>query len=249
MPGVTHTQTMTATRECRKCGERRPDEEFARDRSKPSGFKSSCKPCDRAKSAAYYAANRDRELADDKVRGKARYDDGGGRERKAASYAADRLRAVEIYGGCCVGCGSQTGLEFDHVENNGTEHRKGETTAQMFRRIARSGERLPDFPLRLLCFACHRGPGVDSDAPRPTANAAAVARSLAALKLTDEFAAVACLAETYALQLDQANGDVGIVRELGPKLLDVLKALGATPATGIKAAIAEPRSKLSRFSA
>lgn len=241
----------TATRECRKCGERRPETEFARDRSKPSGYKSSCKPCDRAKSAAYYAANRERELANDSERHKRTYHERGGREKRAETYAADRARAVEIYGGVCVGCGSQTGLEFDHVENNGTEHRRGENTAQMFRRIARSGSRLSDFPLRLLCFSCHRGPGVDSDAPRPTTNATAVARTLAALDLPDEFAAVACLAETYAMQIDSAHGDPGIVREIGPKLLDALKALGATPATGATKAppAAAPRSKLDRFSA
>jgi hypothetical protein len=38
-------------------------EEFARDRSKASGYKSHCKDCDNAKSKRYYAANGERVRA------------------------------------------------------------------------------------------------------------------------------------------------------------------------------------------
>ena len=48
---------------CSKCGEALPVEEFARDRSKASGYKGFCKACDNAKSRRYYEANRERKLA------------------------------------------------------------------------------------------------------------------------------------------------------------------------------------------
>jgi hypothetical protein len=38
---------------CSKCGEELPVEEFARDRTKASGYKSFCKACDNAKSRRY----------------------------------------------------------------------------------------------------------------------------------------------------------------------------------------------------
>jgi hypothetical protein len=47
---------------CYRCGETKPVEEFARDRSKASGRKSLCKACDNAKSKDYYAANRERVI-------------------------------------------------------------------------------------------------------------------------------------------------------------------------------------------
>ena len=48
---------------CPRCGGTFPLEQFARDAHKPGGRKSLCKPCDRAKARAYYAAHRDRVLA------------------------------------------------------------------------------------------------------------------------------------------------------------------------------------------
>jgi hypothetical protein len=48
---------------CYRCGTERPLDEFARDASKASGRKGLCKSCDNAKSADYYARNRDRVIA------------------------------------------------------------------------------------------------------------------------------------------------------------------------------------------
>jgi hypothetical protein len=41
-------------RRCSGCGQWLPVDAFSIDRSRPSGRKSRCKVCDRAKSAAYY---------------------------------------------------------------------------------------------------------------------------------------------------------------------------------------------------
>jgi hypothetical protein len=48
---------------CPRCGAERELEEFARDASKASGYKSFCKACDRVKSRRYYGQNRERKLA------------------------------------------------------------------------------------------------------------------------------------------------------------------------------------------
>jgi hypothetical protein len=48
---------------CPRCGDQVPLEEFARDRSKASGYASRCKACDREKARRYYEANRERKLA------------------------------------------------------------------------------------------------------------------------------------------------------------------------------------------
>ena len=48
---------------CSKCGDELRLEDFARDRTKASGYKGFCKACDNAKSRRYYEANRERSLA------------------------------------------------------------------------------------------------------------------------------------------------------------------------------------------
>jgi hypothetical protein len=57
------TKGVNDGRKCPRCGELRNIGEFALDPSKASGRKSLCKPCDAAKSRAYYAANRERVIA------------------------------------------------------------------------------------------------------------------------------------------------------------------------------------------
>lgn len=53
---------------CYRCGRPFNPDQFTRDTSKSSGFKSICKPCDSAKGRAYYAANRERVLQRAKAR-------------------------------------------------------------------------------------------------------------------------------------------------------------------------------------
>ena len=53
---------------CYRCRRFLPVEAFAADKSKASGRKSICRACDRAKSRAYYVANRERKIAAVKAR-------------------------------------------------------------------------------------------------------------------------------------------------------------------------------------
>ena len=50
-------------RRCYRCERELEPRDFPRDASKGSGFKSICKRCDNEKAKAYYAANRERQLA------------------------------------------------------------------------------------------------------------------------------------------------------------------------------------------
>lgn len=77
----------------------------------------------------------------------------------AKKYAAARATALAIYGGQCMECGSTDQLEFDHVDNDGGDHRAVESQPKMIRRIAKLGRPISDYHIRLLCRPCHRGPG------------------------------------------------------------------------------------------
>ncbi|MGC4940953.1 hypothetical protein [Kribbella sp. DT2] len=131
------------TKTCTKCKRTLPTVEFARDASKRCGFKSICKGCDRAKAGAYYRANRDRRRAYWQAK----------RDEMSAAYFV--LRAVRIYGGQCIECGSVEDLEFDHVDNNGAAHREVETLQAVLRRIVRTGQPITDYRLQLLCKRHH----------------------------------------------------------------------------------------------
>ena len=71
-------------------------------------------------------------------------------------YARMTARSAQIYGGQCEWCASTRSLEFDHVNGDGDEHRKAESSVSMKRRIVRTGRRLDDVSLRLLCAPCHK---------------------------------------------------------------------------------------------
>jgi hypothetical protein len=118
---------------CPRCRAFKPVGEFATDRSRKFGYATKCRACDAAAHRARYVPSEAR-----------------------AARVADRSRAIEIYGGVCAMCGSTDDLEFDHVDRNGQDHRTVETPLQMVRRIARTGERLTDYRLRLLCRPDHR---------------------------------------------------------------------------------------------
>jgi predicted RNA-binding Zn-ribbon protein involved in translation (DUF1610 family) len=72
MPTTQNTIRNAETYRCTECGLNRPVQDFYRDRSKASGHRSLCKPCDLAKSRAYYRANFEDQLAKAKVRNERR---------------------------------------------------------------------------------------------------------------------------------------------------------------------------------
>ncbi|HEX5374632.1 MAG TPA: hypothetical protein VFW48_00575 [Solirubrobacterales bacterium] len=63
LPVLDNSQAAAGKARCYRCGESKPVSEFAKDRSKASGYKSICKDCDRAKSRRYYTENGERVRA------------------------------------------------------------------------------------------------------------------------------------------------------------------------------------------
>lgn len=99
----------------------------------------------RDESHAYYVANR--------VKHQQRY-----RANAAAIKQRNqqtRADAIAIYGGCCVICEATEKLEFDHVNNDGEQHRTIESHHMMLRRIVKAGARITDYELQLLCRHHH----------------------------------------------------------------------------------------------
>lgn len=101
---------MTDHFRCPKCGETKPRDEFYGVR-KRSGW---CKTCARTKSAAYYAANREKQLAAHRVWVR------DNRERIAAHRAKsaygiplDEYEQLMREGKCAI-CGSTERLRIDH---------------------------------------------------------------------------------------------------------------------------------------
>jgi len=141
-------EAQAAMRRCYGCTEAKPLDEFSCDRSKPGGRSYQCKSC----KSAYQASPERREQ-------RRQYRYGDGQEavlaEKRRYNARVRQHAVDIYGGACAVCGATDGLEFDHANGDGAEHRKAESTKSMLLRIHRTGKRLEDVELALLCSRHH----------------------------------------------------------------------------------------------
>lgn len=141
----------TGSKRCTKCGENKPLTKFSRDKSKLSGFKSTCKECGRDASRQYRAANPDKSSVDsrryraansekareyarryraanlEKVRESNRQyiEANPEKHRDRARQTFDRLRAevFDHYGRACVCCGAADDLTIDHVNGDGGRHR------------------------------------------------------------------------------------------------------------------------------
>lgn len=149
---------MTQSKQCSVCATVKPLEDFSPVKNRrPGATKARCRACDNEYAKRYYRANRDKCIERTTEYAKTYYPQN--RDRLLAEgkdkRAALRSAAIEVYGGCCVLCGSIEGLEFDHVNDDGAEHRKTEDGNSMVIRIARSGKPIEDFDLRLLCKPCH----------------------------------------------------------------------------------------------
>ncbi len=145
---------VNATKRCPRCKTFKPEGQFARNARAADGLQAWCRDCCNAHAKSWYAANRAGVRRNQKV-----YRDANRPSlltRQRAYNEQVRLEAVAVYGGECAVCGSRADLEFDHVNNDGREHRKTETPQAMFRRIARAGARLTDWDLQLLCPDHHR---------------------------------------------------------------------------------------------
>ena len=123
--------------QCPKCGETKPRDEFYGIK-KRSGW---CKPCTRERSAAYYAANKDK-ARDAHRRWVADNPERVARHKAKATYGLsddeyDRIMASS----CCAICGALHDLVIDHCHATGRSRGR-------------------------LCHSCNKGLGFFRDDPR-----------------------------------------------------------------------------------
>ncbi len=84
--------------------------------------------------------------------------------RKKTNLYHLRLKTIEAYGGACRCCGEdyEVFLEFDHVNNDGKEHRAliGSGGWNLYKWLERNG--YPDM-IQLLCSNCHQAKTKNQD--------------------------------------------------------------------------------------
>lgn len=127
-----------ATKQCSKCGNVKPLDQFTRDRAKRDGHRNSCRDCEHERDRQRYQADREAKLGYQK-----RYyqehtaerlgyawlyrEDNServkGRERRY--YEGLRAAVYNHYGYVCAcpGCGATEDLTIDHVNGDGASHR------------------------------------------------------------------------------------------------------------------------------
>jgi hypothetical protein len=98
-------------------------------------------------------------------RGKAKYNACPHKQTvELTRYRKRRLRCIAHYGSKCVCCGEDNWafLEFDHVNNDGSKHRKESGYSSLVRWIVKNG-----FPptIQLLCSNCNKAKGLYGSCP------------------------------------------------------------------------------------
>jgi hypothetical protein len=128
---------------------------FSPDRHRPTGRANRCRRCD-AKRYRKRRADQGHIVRPHLV---SRVVGRTTAETLRSTRARHRDRAVQVYGGDCVWCGSTDDLQFDHINNDGKAHRAVESGQVWERRISRSGRPDDQWEIQLLCQPCHSGPG------------------------------------------------------------------------------------------
>lgn len=129
---------------CPRCDTTKSSNEFYKNRSRPNGHGIYCKLCERLVSGPYQKS--DEGLAKARARARRR-----------------RENVLELLGGKCVCCNEDTYefLQFDHINNDGAEHRKelgrsNLNTADVLRRITE---------FQILCANCNFAKGMYGTCP------------------------------------------------------------------------------------
>lgn len=177
---------MLLEKTCSKCGQTLPVKSFSYDRHKKGGRRNFCKECDAEKVRQYRVDHPEQvRLAGrnwqrnnkDKVRASTKRWEQNNPEKlktmRRAWYRANSLRIAEetrnkrhklrdevinAYGGCCGCCGENAALflTLDHVEQNGSMHRRAlGGNADSIYKWAKENNFPPT--LRVLCYNCNCG--------------------------------------------------------------------------------------------
>jgi hypothetical protein len=139
-----------------RCAECRRLQAKARRAADPERYRAT----DRARLDARLAQRRARRKADpETVRQQDREQYVRSRDNKLAikrrQYERERAEVIAAYGGACVVCGKTEGLDLDHVNNDGKQHRAEVGAGWSFYRWLKQNDFPNDPPLQLLCERCH----------------------------------------------------------------------------------------------
>lgn len=112
----------SATKRCSQCGDVKPLSQFYRDRTRPDGLCNRCKDCRKGADHQRYQDNRDAILA----RRRAHYEVHGDAVRNAQRRYrnGNREAAFSHYGRACACCGATENLTIDHINGDGSQHRR-----------------------------------------------------------------------------------------------------------------------------
>ena len=131
---------------CNRCSTMKLEPEFGRNKARSSGFDPYCKTC----KSQTEAAKRARAL---------RENDTGYLERQR-EYTKRRnskvkAEAFQAYGEICACCGksNKAFLEFDHVNDDGAEHRRLVSSSSLLFQLRQDGWPMV---MQTLCANCHR---------------------------------------------------------------------------------------------
>jgi len=138
------TGTLTAT--CTRCKEIKPATAFNKDRRRPSGRCTHCRPCGAQKSKEWFERP-------------------GNRERKYVYNRARRqtvkVEGLTYYGGVCACCGEDDVrfLTFDHIDGGGRQH-EVEIGSHLAPWLRKNG-----YPagFQVLCWNCNSGRAANGD--------------------------------------------------------------------------------------
>lgn len=164
---------------CRKCGASKPLGMFHRMTASSDGHHTQCKACKTSYAALWYAANRDVQLAKQRVYRKANpgrmqqwreanpdyYRDRERRlaedpdyrksraQRRAAYYKRLRAAVLQKLGGCCCKCGFKDprALQIDHIEGGGNQELGSIPRTQYLRKVISEAPGV----YQLLCANCN----------------------------------------------------------------------------------------------
>lgn len=150
---------------CRRCLEQKAAKDFYPDRSKSDGLSSRCRECvklyQRLRREAETPERREQRRTYLREYARARADE------RRARYAQMREYALSIYGPACACCGESTPefLTFDHIDGDGAEHRRRDSTATSIVLWLARRDYPHDAGIQVLCFNCNCAKGIHGTCP------------------------------------------------------------------------------------
>lgn len=153
-------------KECGICKKPKLPDRFHKKKASLDGLQYACKDCVKLYRQEYYQSNKSKERNSNN-RWKElnpNFKEWHKTEAGIASRKKNRDKAkqkvIAWFGGKCADCGSQDGLELDHVNGDGKEHRKmlfgTRKGCDMYQYLASHNMDAGGYELQLLCYYCHK---------------------------------------------------------------------------------------------